>query len=199
MAELAATTATDKVGHGYYDTYEKLLGHLRKQPVTIMEHGILGGDSLEAWSRIFTHPDTRIWGVDIHDRGYRPTDLRIVLRFGSNVDPTFIQGTYAESGPLDFCCEDSSHVASNQIDSFTLGWPFIKPGGIWCSEDQHTCHSPAHCDVPLTFLQYCAKLATEMQDIKGADGCAAYDPANSRADIDEIILKRGLAIIRKRF
>lgn len=198
LAEIAATTNTDKLGHGYYDVYQGLFGHLREQPVTLMEHGILGGDSIEVWSRFFRHPETRIWGVDIHDRGYRSEDPRVQLRFGSNADTAFMRSVYAESGPLNWCIEDAAHFASHQIQSFIDGWPFIKPGGLWISEDQHVCHSPVHQDVHISFLEYCAKLATEMQDPRGAEGCAAYDPLHLRADIESIELRKGLAIIRKR-
>lgn len=195
---IGCRTNTDKVSHGYTEVYDRMFKHLRAEPVTIMEHGILGGDSLEMWAQYFTHPNTRIWGIDIHDRGYRPTDPRVVLRFGSNIDSAFMRGTYAESGPLDACIEDASHFASHQIQSFIDGWPFIKPGGLWISEDQHVCHSPTHQDAHISFLGYCAKLAEEMQDPRGADGCAAYDPAHLHPEIEEIILRKGLAIIRKR-
>lgn len=198
LREIAATTATDKLTHGYYDTYEKLLWHLRGSPIVLMEHGILGGDSIEVWRRFFTHPDTRIWGVDIHDRGYRADDRRVNLRFGSNADTEFMRSVYAESGPLHVCIEDASHFASHQIQSFIDGWPFIRPDGIWVTEDLHVCHSPVHRDAHITFIEYCAKLASEMQDPIGADGCAAYDPVHPHSDVDSITLRKGLAIFRKR-
>lgn len=199
LQKLAEIAGTDKATHMYADTYHLLLKHLRDVPVVFMEHGLLSGKSADMWSSWFRHPASQLHFVDIHNYGYEPRDPRIKLHFGSASDSTFMQGVYAKTGPLDCLCDDASHLTSQQIDAFDLGWKHVKPGGIWIVEDCHSVHCRQLTDLPFNIIEFYAKIAVAMQDERGAQGCAAPDPKNPWHSVEEIAMRRGLIIVKKRY
>lgn len=196
---MAEDCGTDKAWHRYPEIYEPLMAKSRDFPVRFMEHGLLGGNSADMWSQWFQHPDARLHFVDIEDRGYKPKDPRIILHFGSAADPAFMYDLYRDIGPLDYCCDDASHICSQQIEAFNVGWQWIRPGGLWCIEDIHAVHSVQHCDMPTgNIIEHFARMAVEMQDRAGATGCAAPLLTDVWHSIESVEFRKGLIIIRKR-
>ena len=51
LDEIALRHGTDKSSaiHGYAEFYDRILGHLRDAPCSILEFGILRGQSLRMW------------------------------------------------------------------------------------------------------------------------------------------------------
>lgn len=197
LDEIALTTNTDKSTrlHSYTLIYHDLFAHRRNQPISLLEVGILGGDSLRMWAAFFAHPAARFVGVDIHDRGFVSEDKRIQTIYADAGQAMVLAGL---PGPFDIAIDDGSHFTSHQVTFFEAVWPLVNPGGIMVIEDVHSCHSPQHQDMHMDFPSFIARLFREMQDEKGATGCAAPDPKNARYDIAGLELRRGLAIIRKR-
>lgn len=203
LSEIAANTGTDKgmCCHWYTLIYDQLFDHLRDGPVNFMEHGLLSGQSAEMWSGYFRHPQVRLHFVDINDYGYRPTDPRIHICFGNagaSQDMFCPNGAYTVSGPLDVIVDDAGHIATQQMDAFDIGWPMVKPGGMYIIEDCHSVHSPQLSNTHLNIIEYFGRIACAMQDEKGALGCAAPDPGNPWHSILSIEMRRGLIIVRKR-
>lgn len=196
LARIFAEGNSDKASlHGYDATYEKLFTPFRLKPVRLLELGFLGGDSLEAWAKFFPNDRTRIVGLDILDRLYRPTDPRISIHFGDCGNRKILEGL---GDQWDVVIDDAGHFATQQIDTFNILWPRIVPGGLYVVEDCHTVHSVQHCDHPFNIINYMAKVACDLQDPNGATGSAKYNPNHRWSDIDEITLRKGMAIIRKR-
>lgn len=195
LTSIAAMTSTDKRWHGYTDIYHDLFTPFRERPVRLLEIGILGGDSLVMWSKFFAHPGTRITGVDLHNRGFVSNDPRISAVYGDAGKAMFLAGLH---GPFTIAIDDGGHFASHQITFFEAVWPLVEPGGILCIEDVHTVHSPAHRDAHLDVLDFFNRIAHEMQDEKGADGCAAPNPDDRWHSIVSIEHRKGLVIVRKR-
>jgi hypothetical protein len=55
LDEIGLLEGTDKgsTTHGYPRHYDRILGHLRHEPITLLEIGIFPGASLRMWSRYF--------------------------------------------------------------------------------------------------------------------------------------------------
>lgn len=197
LNDLALTTSTDKSSrfHSYCGIYDELFTPFRDKPVRFLEVGILGGDSLRMWGRYFHHHDARIVGVDLVDRNFQSEDGRIETIYGDAGKAMFLA---ALPGPFTIAMDDGGHWASHQITFFEALWPQIEPGGILVIEDVHAVHSPQHRDAHLDILDFFNRIAHEMQDDKGADGCAAPNPDDRWHGIVSIEHRKGLIIVRKR-
>jgi cephalosporin hydroxylase len=121
--------------HTYIDLYEQWLIPYRNRPITIIEIGVLKGGSVLLWSRYFTHPDTRIVGVDIQDRSANVAKLtddpRIELVTGNSADPVTTQAL----PEADIVIDDGSHEPVNQIATFKHLFPKLRAGGLYVIED----------------------------------------------------------------
>lgn len=196
LSQIFAEGNSDKASlHGYDVTYEKLFAPFRLKGVRLLELGFLGGDSLEAWAKFFPHPATRIVGLDLMDRLYRPTDGRISIHFGDCAKREVLEGIGSK---WDVIIDDAGHFSGQQIETFNILWPSLIPGGQYVVEDLHAIHSKQHSDHPLNIVQYMAKVASDLQDPNGATGSAKYNPYHPWSDLESITLQKGLAIIRKR-
>lgn len=196
LATILLQTNSDKQArHGYGDIYDPIFTPFRLRPVRILEIGIDGGGSLLAWAKYFTHKDTRIIGVDIHDRGFLSPDPRIETIYGDASQPDFLRHL---PGPFDIIIEDGSHLASHQITAWEWLWLQLAPGGVYCCEDLHVVHSPQHRDMHIDFLDYVNRLAHEMQDTAGAHGSALPSPRDKWHSIESIALHKGVAVFKKR-
>ncbi len=134
---------TDKEGaHSYADAYEHHLGHLRGEPITLLEIGIggyadpgLGGASLRMWKEYF--PFARIVGLDIEDKSSLAEDRITILR-GDQADRAFLGRIALEHGPFDVVIDDGSHRCKHVIASFGALFPHLTENGIYAIEDLQT-------------------------------------------------------------
>jgi alpha-L-arabinofuranosidase len=198
LDQIAIEQGTDRSSirnHDYMRTYDELFSPRRHQPLTFMEMGTLCMEGMRTWVEYFTHPQAKIYGIDIQDWGVKPpNDPRITFRLGSEADPVFL-ATLAPA--YDIVIDDAGHFASQQIAAFGLLWPRITPGGLYAIEDLHTAWAPQHCDAPLTIMQFIERIMEEMQDHAGATGQARPNSADKWHSIDQIILRKGLAVFKK--
>src|ERR1035437_6331525 len=63
LDRIALQFGTDKFVHGYTPYYERHLGLLRFEPITLLEIGVWDGASLRTWEAWM--PEAQIIGVDI--------------------------------------------------------------------------------------------------------------------------------------
>lgn len=199
LDQIGCEQGTDRASNAWHDylrTYDELLTPLRHDPIILLEMGILGGAGLRMWSEYLTNPNARIVGIDIQDyHGELPYDNRLSVRYGSQSDYTFVKGL-----PYDYnvIIDDAGHFAADQQKSFDLMWPRVRPGGLYFIEDLHTAWSPQHCNSHLTIMQFIEQIMEEMQDHRGPDGRARTDPGDRWNAIDQITIRKGLAIFRKK-
>jgi len=158
LNEIALRRHTDKssAGHNYCPIYERLFAHLRDKPVALLELGVFEGASLRTWAEYFTHPDTRIVGIDI-DLGvgnhaaqplwgryygsyqplrqcYGPPPPGIATYLGDQAAvPAGLTGWHP-----DIVIDDASHVSSKTIASFKTWFPLLRPCGLYAVEDVNT-------------------------------------------------------------
>lgn len=159
LTELANKYGTDKGTfgpsqeweiHNYTDIYEAYLGHLRNEPVRLLEVGLgvsgdawqagvahgrnsEGGASMKMWYDYF--PKASIFGVDINPASFLENDRVKIFRLD--------QGNYTQlsefgeqvGGDFDAIIDDGSHRADHQQITFSALFPYLKPGGVYFIED----------------------------------------------------------------
>ena len=143
LRTIAIRMGTDKEGaHSYTDAYDRHLGHLRREPITLLEIGIggyadpaQGGASLRAWKAYF--PFARIIGLDIEDKSPLAEERITILR-GDQGDKDFLEQMALEHGPFDIVIDDGSHHCKHVIASFEALFPHVTEHGIYAIEDLQT-------------------------------------------------------------
>ena len=166
LRDLAVAMSTDKEGaHSYIAAYERHLGHLREQPIRLLEIGIggyadpgKGGASLRMWKAFF--PQAHVFGLDITDKSALAED-RITILCGDQGDPAFLEDMATRHGPFDLIVDDGSHRSEHVITSFRALFPHLRDGGIYAIEDLQTSYweryggssEPNHEGASMTFLQ----------------------------------------------
>jgi len=143
LRTIALEKGTDKEGaHSYADAYERHFGHLRSEPITLLEIGIggyadpgRGGASLRMWKEYF--PFARIVGLDIEDKSGLAED-RITILTGDQGDKEFLDRIALQHGPFDIIIDDGSHRSKHVIASFGALFPHLTENGIYAIEDLQT-------------------------------------------------------------
>lgn len=135
----AKLAGTDKATgqHGYTRHYEEIVGHLRDEPISILEVGVLRGESARMWLGAF--PKARVTAIDIDLSKCSVTDSRLTLCQADIFDSARMREIVAEHGPFDFAVEDSLHTGAGTKAVVESLWPHgIKPGGWLFIEDIHS-------------------------------------------------------------
>lgn len=125
--------------HGYADTYDTILSHLRDEPITMMEIGVADtrfpGASLRMWHDYFAHGT--IMGIDIVDTAEFAASLERVETF--QVDQSNRDALEAFCTVLwpqfDLIIDDGSHISEHQFVTLGVMFNQLKPGGIYIIED----------------------------------------------------------------
>lgn len=174
LSDLATKHGTDKnpTLHNYCDRYEDVLPR-RWDKVTLCEIGILNGASIAMWAEWFTHPETKIVGVDIDPgaiaraKGYLEScglfDSRIELISANATTEVFAGLVYLHS-PFNVIIDDGSHMCEDQILALRHGWSLLGEGGLWIVEDIHVgCHPQFNDHNGGNILDFIGMTARDMQ------------------------------------
>jgi len=129
LEALAKWHGTDKGVHGYCSHYERFIGDMKLLPITMIEIGVAGGDSLRMWREWM--PNAKIYGFD--SNGYNGDDF-IVVR-GNQSEPNDLEQLLKVTGNFHLLIDDGSHNSEHQKISFTTLWPRLLPGGWYVIED----------------------------------------------------------------
>jgi len=193
LHQIGLECGTDKATmHGYTRYYNELLATWRHKPITLVEIGVDGGESIKMWSEYFTSPDTHIYGVDIHDKKGDLGRGKFVL--GDATQPNFIHDLVNLTGPLDIIVDDGSHFSGQQKDSLRLLWPHLKSSGMYIVEDCHSSyHYPWTIPEEVSFVHSMLDWIDSLME-KGASHCGV--PTESA--IEEIVFRKSLVILKKR-
>ena len=155
----------------YFDVYEEYFSAWRTSSPVFVEVGIMGGGSLEMWTKYFD-PGAEIWGID-YDNSKR--DLQIPgasIEIGDQSDRGFWQNFLTKVPKIDLFVDDGGHRMHEQIITFEMVWPHISENGVYICEDTHTSYWAEYGAVQdaTTFLEY-SKRAVEVlhrNHIRGA-------------------------------
>lgn len=100
---------------------------------TLLEIGISTGSSLRMWKDYYF--ESTIAGLDINPM---PHSDEFAQFCGDQKDAKVADVIHDAIGDMDVVIDDGSHRWEDQIASFKLYWPFVKPGGWYVIEDLHT-------------------------------------------------------------
>jgi hypothetical protein len=140
LHELGIKYHTDKaVYHQFTVWYDFWLSHLRREPIRMLEIGILLGGSLRMWHEYFERPE-RIFAADLlfpEERGVEAIELgpRVELL---RLDQSDRQQLAGMPRRLDLVIDDGGHRMEQQQLSLVTLFEHLKPGGIYILEDLHT-------------------------------------------------------------
>ena len=133
----AAGTDKSSIEHGFLDFYEASFKDLRGDSFTLLEIGVLFGQSLKTWADYSSK--ATVVGIDIADR-----DLKVKLpsnahrRFGDASRLEVLDEVVREFGAPRIVVDDGSHLWHHQIETLRYLWPRVLPGGAFVMEDIHT-------------------------------------------------------------
>lgn len=159
LTELANKYGTDKGTfgpsvqwqvHNYTDIYEAYLGHLRNEPIRVLEVGLgisgdawtagvahgrnsEGGASMKMWYDYF--PNASIFGADINPAEFLENDRTKIFRLDQGNFAQLTEFGAEVGGDFDVIIDDGSHRADHQQITFAALFPFLKPGGLYFIED----------------------------------------------------------------
>jgi predicted O-methyltransferase YrrM len=135
LEQLGFKHGTDKSAHGhhYLDFYERFLLPLRDSATSIMEIGVLHGQSLRMWEEYF--PNAAILGVDIDPVTREYAAGRINIEIADQSKAEELEQVALRNGPFDLIIDDGSHIWSHQITTLKTLFKHVKPGGFYILED----------------------------------------------------------------
>jgi len=152
---------TDKSSavHDYLRFYEFFLERKRDSEISILEIGVLNGQSLKTWEEYFANG--KIVGVDIAQGAKRFEGGRISIEIADQSNVQQLTEVARKHGPFDLIVEDGSHYCEHQITSLRTMFPFVDNDGIYIVEDLQTNYGamlPAYQGVSsLTCVEYLKK------------------------------------------
>lgn len=170
---------TDKIQpHGYFRSYMKIAAELGPE-ADILELGVHNGESLKMWMALF--PLGSVTGLDNNpDATWPEGSIKVV---GSQADSNIAD----QLGLFNLIVDDASHLGWLTQQSFILLWNHLRPGGFYVVEDWQlalrsddlwgSCWGPGMLKAVESFLLF---LDTQT------------------SEVEEIIYRYGLCIIRKR-
>jgi hypothetical protein len=122
LDEVGLLEGTDKnaLTHDYLRHYERVVGPLRDEPITLLAIGVDRGGSLRTWLKYFTR--ATIVGVDIKPECAGFATDRCIIEIGSQADPAFLTRLGAKHHPT-IVIDDGSHLADHILLTFEMLFP----------------------------------------------------------------------------
>jgi len=138
MEDLARTYGTDKLAHGYFESYAQ---HLPDTCRSLLEIGVAKGASLKLWNEVFGR-SCEIEAIDLFE-DQEHVGQRWCRRWefvpykGDQSDINFL---YTIKNQYQIIIDDGSHNADHQQISFKhLFVNNLRSGGLYVIEDLHCC------------------------------------------------------------
>jgi predicted O-methyltransferase YrrM len=207
LCRLAERHDTDK-GTQYTQVYDRLLSHVREDPLRVLEIGLYNGGSLRMWRDYL--PNATLHGIDIDPRtlAYQDEVPNSQVRLVDQASPRALDDFVAElGGHYDLVLDDGGHTMEQQIVSFEVLWPHVTPGGIYVIEDLGTSYFVEYggrdLNEPDTALDYTKRLvdAVNRGHMRPPGTVqAAVSPiklAQLRRDVASVQFHPGIAVIIK--
>lgn len=151
LNELAIKHVTDKssIYHDFCDEYEFFLNGYRDKAINLLEIGIANGSSIRMWLDYFSHPNTKVYGVDVNNIDVGVTDSRYRFLCGDQSDVNVYSGV----NDLDIIIDDGSHMCTHQRLTFEILFSRLRSNGMYIVEDVCTSYWNYFGD-SFNFLEY---------------------------------------------
>lgn len=138
LQEIGNKYGTDKSRHkyrniSYLDIYDQYFNSIRYNVKTVLEIGVLNGQSLLMWRDYF--PNAIIYGVDINPdcKQFETNKIKIII--GDQNDENFLNQLKKDIGTCNIILDDGSHITNHQIKTFNVLYDLVERGGYYIIED----------------------------------------------------------------
>lgn len=177
LDEILQQTGSHKSADGYGKTYGELFAPMRNAPIRLLEIGVGEGASLRAWSQYFTHPQTKIFGVDVNLDAVQPIeDARVKLIRADVDDIVHFDAAMLPAGALDVVIDDGSRELRHRQYAHRVLWAQLNPGGIYCAEGVGS---------------------SDMWLVEPMRRCLGGENDNGQPALIQVIARRGLCLLQK--
>lgn len=130
IGDLMTVYGSDKdTVHSYGQFYDDLLSG--REITAMLEVGVLGGSSLRAWRAFFPAAVTVV-GMDIDAPSFEIDGVQLVQADSTREDEVNLalgQATF------DLIVDDGCHWEKEQLQTWELLYPRVRPGGVYVVED----------------------------------------------------------------
>lgn len=126
----------------YFKFYDKHFSKFRNSKINILEIGIWNGGSIDLWNKYFT--DCTIYGLDIDPSCKRFEKDNVKIFIGDQGDRNFLESLKTQLPEMSIIIDDGGHTMQQQLTTFEVLFPLIKPGGVFLCEDTHTSYWPGY-------------------------------------------------------
>ena len=205
LSLLAIEHRTDKAAdHWYTPHYHRRFEELRDAPIKLLEIGVggytdplAGGNSLRMWRDYFTHPDAKVYGIDIY---YKDLEIDGVETFKVDAtNPGQLRELGEGFGPFDIIVDDGSHIPNDVMQAWVVLWDYLTTPGWYCIEDLQTSYwkpfggsSERTGDTVIGFLQgLIDRIHYAEFDVPG------YNPNRFDLSVVGLEIARNIVFIRK--
>jgi len=149
--------------HNYTRQYEALFKEWAVKPISFLEIGVLGGQSIKAWREFFPNA-IKIVGIDINSdcKQYEDIKNNIYVEIGDATNKDFLNYIMKKHGSFDIVLDDGSHYNSHVIQTFEYMFPMLNNSGLYIVEDT-ICYKmqgyidrnyPNHLDYFIKFIPF---------------------------------------------
>lgn len=186
LNQIGVQCGTDKANL-FLEKYEFFLKKYKEKAFSLLELGVLNGESLKLWNRYF--PQAKIFGVDIDERcrQYASEHINIIISDLSDGDHIEQLKRIEPSIIID----DASHLWSHQIKALIILWDALKNGGIYIMEDIHTSFRAirdwGYNDSPVSGYDFCCALQEVVTSGEHLDINSKVYPIAAMVDVIERI------------
>ncbi len=138
LNDLGLKYQTDKASwhHDYLNFYERFLREIRDSEVSVLEIGVLHGQSIAMWAEYFRKG--KIVGLDNNPNAKQHETARVRIEIADQSSAADLVRIAATHGPFDLILDDGSHIWEHQIVTLRTLFPFVKPGRYYILEDIDT-------------------------------------------------------------
>lgn len=127
---------SDKIfEHNYHIIYSLYLHRFKESKNSIVEIGILNGDSGDMWLKLL--PNMYFYGVDILHEPIK-TDRYEIIKADQSKKEDLLRIKETINKKVDIIIDDGSHIPEHQILTFNVLFPKLEKGGVYIIEDIET-------------------------------------------------------------
>jgi hypothetical protein len=130
----------------YFEVYERILGKLKNNSISLLEIGVQNGGSLEIWADYFKNAKILV-GCDINpkvlDLKFNDNRIKVIGESASNSSAISKINNLSVEG-YDVIIDDGSHRSADSIMNFISYFDLLKPGGTFIIEDMHCAYWPEY-------------------------------------------------------
>lgn len=184
--------------HEYHLVYEDLFAPMRDDGIKLLEIGVENGYSMKGWSKYFTNPEMRIFGLAFHNRNKENlTDNRIRIIHGDQSKNSTLD-TLSKYGPFTVVIDDGSHVPSHQWKTFQWMWPHIIPGGYYIIEDIETSYWSITSKIYGYKFREESSFVNKIMQLVNSHVNSEFQDGYDHEDIFSITFSRNLIVLKKK-